>query len=442
MARFSFSLNALLPLHTHTHKAHTRHTQGKMAFRLVLVAFLLSLLFLHVVFYTRVEWRKLPTTFSQLPSLLLRNESSSDEDMNASSRSTPTILATNDTTITTITTTPYWHALASPASRVWQSPTAENYSWCIPQKSQQHYVRARNVRKIFEVEGIIFIKSPKAASSTGAGISLRIAHELGNRLYNTSCTVNYTHSFSFFRGHAKRSPTCSLLWTIVREPALRQLSIYNFFFLARKGINTTTVSPETINNFMATHKSGQFRYIATRKMTMSALEHKSPKQQQQLVSKLLQHYHFIAISERMDESLVAMKLLFGLQHADLIVLPSKVGYDFQTCRPVPILKLTTDMTDFIQTNFTVNNIDYLLYEAVNLSLDRTIQQLGHDFFHAQLQEHKRLQALAERQCLFTTQPCSKNHMWKEECYAGDSGCGYKCVNHVLELDAKKRRSDG
>lgn len=293
------------------------------------------------------------------------------------------------------------------------------------------------MKTVRQVDGLIFVKSPKASSSTGAGISLRIATEMGRRLYNTTCSVNYTHPFAYFRGHAKRSPHSSLLWTIVREPAKRQLSIYEFFFISRKGLNTT--SPQEVMDFLGTHKSGQFRYIAKRRWSIASLERKSLEQRLALVQDLFKLYHFIAITERMDESLTAMKMLFGLHHNDMIVMPSKVAFDTKTCRRVNKLNVTSEMNAFIQSNFTVDNIDYLLYEAANMSLDKTIEMLGREQFEQELKEHRRLQALAEKECLPDLQPCHKNtkSMNKKECYYNDSGCGYKCVDRVLRQDAER-----
>ena len=384
------------------------------------------LLLLHVAFTTRVDWRRLPSSFSA-PVLL-------DENV------TPLVNTTNNTT------RQWWHPLVQQASRVWNS-VENNYSWCIPQHSEwyaRHYARrARDVYKVQKVEGLIFVKSPKAASSTVAGISLRVADKVGKRLYNTSCSVNYTHPFAFFRGHAKRSPNKSLLWTIVREPAKRQLSAYSFFFLTRKGLTTANITDTNITEFLANSKGGQFQYIATRKMKSEYLESITLDERQDLVHNLLQFYHFIAISERMDESLVAMKMLFGLHHQDLIVLPSKVGYDSHTCRHVEKIQVSRELEYFVQANFTVDNIDYLLYEAANLSLDKTIERLGRDRFEVELKEHRRLQGLAEAECIMQELPCSKNGTLKNECYADDSGCGYPCVDRVLRADAaSKNTMDG
>jgi len=401
---------------------HSYHSMDRRLLQTLLI--IASLLLVQVVFDTRVDWRRLPSSFSA-PFLL--------EDKHV------TTLTHNNTN----NSTHWWDSLAHQASRIWQ-PLNNNYSWCIPQHSRyhaQHFVRkARDVTKLKHVDGIIFTKSPKAASSTGAGISLRIASNVGQRLLNASCTVNYTHPFAHFRGHSKRSPTTSLLWTIVREPSKRQLSIYEFFFLSRKGLNTT--SSQEIMDFLATHKNGQFRYIAMRQFSMNSLEKMKPQQQQVLVQDLLQFHHFIAIAERMDESLVAMKMLFQLHHHDLIVLPSKVGYDTRTCRRVNKVNVTNEMEAFIESNFTVDNIDYLLYHAVNQSLDRTIDMLGREQFEQELREHRRLQALAERECMSDILPCFKNgkSMNPKDCYAGDSGCGYTCVDRVLRQDAATKQA--
>ena len=405
-----------------------RHDRDdEMSRRFVLTGLsIASLLLFQAIVHTRVDWRRLPAAFSE--PLVSEHEA-----------------RTNMTSFDTHLHQYWWNHHSANASRVWNSTL--DYSWCIPQHSKKlahHFIKkARDVRKLSQVDGLIFVKSPKAASSTGAGISLRISDHVGNRFYGgIPCTVNYTHPFAYFRGHAKRSSTSSLLWTIVREPAARQLSIYNFFFLARKGLNSS--NEQNVFDFLATHKSGQFRYLATRHFAPSVLERKSTLEQQILVKSLLEHYHFMAVAERMPESLVVMKLLFGLEHDDLIVLPSKVGYDYKTCRRVVAIQVTSTIQEFIHTNFTVDNIDYLLYAAANRSLDETIESLGREKFNRELKEHRRLQALAEKECIPDILPCSQNKSYLGDaqvvCYAGDSGCGYPCVDRVLKQDARAMRA--
>lgn len=336
----------------------------------------------------------------------------------------------------------WWEPLVKQASRVWKSL---DHRWCIPQHSKelaQHYEnRPRDVARAQRVDGLVFIKSPKAASSTGSGISLRIATEVGRRKHNMTCTVNYTHPFAFYRGHAKRSES-SLLWTVVREPAKRELSVYNFVELTRNGVNASDVISRNVTDFLASQKGSQFRYIARKRFGAEDLERRSKSQKEELVRNLLQFYHFVAIAERMDESLVVMRMLFNLHHRDLIVMPSKVGVDSKTCRPIERINFTEETNAFIQTNFTVDNIDYLLYEAANLSLDATINMLGRQRVESQVKEHKRLQALAERNCMKSVPRCSTDTRSEadNECYWHDSGCAFRCVDRVLRHDAVRRAS--
>lgn len=116
------------------------------------------LLLLQVVIHTRVDWRRLPATFSEVPSLNSNDESAHSNNI--------TMLVVQKA----ISPQHWWSNLTHHASRTW-SPISSNYSWCIPQHSKRlahHFVRkARDVGKIKYVDGIIFIKSPKAASSTG-----------------------------------------------------------------------------------------------------------------------------------------------------------------------------------------------------------------------------------------------------------------------------------
>jgi hypothetical protein len=86
----------------------------------------------------------------------------------------------------------------------------------------------------------------------------------------------------------------------------------------------------------------------------------------------------------MDESLVLIKMLFELDDRDMIVLPSKTsgGYDdgrFQdTCFKVQKAFTAPAVDDSLDTNFTEDNFDYLLYAAVDRSLDLTIDAFGRE----------------------------------------------------------------
>jgi hypothetical protein len=91
----------------------------------------------------------------------------------------------------------------------------------------------------------------------------------------------------------------------------------------------------------------------------------------------------------------------------------------------------------LQTTYRKNNPDYLLYAAVNRSLDLTIDLLGRGRVEKGVRQLHNMQALAQEKCLSKAIfPCSANGTWqpgyKEDCYEKDFGCGYRCLDAVLD----------
>jgi hypothetical protein len=309
-----------------------------------------------------------------------------------------------------------------------------DFSWCVPQGDNKT-----------KVHGLVFVKLPKAASSTGAGIAIRIARSVGKRVLKKKkgnkpkqqCAHTYQHGRGFRR---RESP--SILWTILRDPSNRALSEYFHFQVSRQGVVPTS---ESMIRFLQTRQSYQLDYIYSRSASKkSTVIVNTP-------AKVIQHYvmeeyNFVALVERLDESLVVMKLLWGLEDQDIIVLPAKLsrGYDdgrFQDkCTKIQPAFTTPQVDDYLRTNFTKQpfNSDYLLYAAANRSLDLTIDALGRERVEAHVQKHRRLQRAAEETCLpQTIFPCSANGTWQvhesiPHCYWADSGCGHKCVDAMFE----------
>ena len=83
-----------------------------------------------------------------------------------------------------------------------------------------------------------------------------------------------------------------------------------------------------------------------------------------------------------------------------------------------------------------------LHEVVNKSLDLTIVNIGKEKFNKALKEHKYLMSLVDKHCapkaIF---PCSKDgvHQYnisKKNCYAYDSGCGFRCIDQLYKQVSK------
>jgi hypothetical protein len=139
--------------------------------------------------------------------------------------------------------------------------------------------------------------------------------------------------------------------------------------------------------------------------------------------------------------------LWNLSPTDVIVLSSKRsgGYDDggggnNECVviPPPTLELTVGLRRYFQTQHQVWNADYLLYHAVNRSLDRTIEMIGRDRIEETVRLIRHLQTIAEARCYGEAVfPCSPIGTFQPDlaatsCYVQDAGCGHDCVQRVLQ----------
>ena len=154
---------------------------------------------------------------------------------------------------------------------------------------------------------------------------------------------------------------------------------------------------------------------------------------QYLKPQVLYAYNFIAVTERWDESMVLMKLLFDLEFEDVITLSSKSsgGYNRHwgnpgTCFHIPKANISSTVKKYIQTEFRIGNLDILLHAAVNRLLDLTIDAYGREVFHNELEKYRAIQKLVEETCApKAVYPCTSNGEFTAEtpkgCYHEDQG---------------------
>ena len=364
-------------------------------------------------------------------------------------------------------------------------PSRDPQSWCVPPDplhpnrflKQPHLIDAVSNNNN-TIVGLVFVKNPKAASSTGAGVTLRMAHRVGQRillsgqsktndnnsttatslqllLAASSCVRNWTHAFANHRGHAmtKRNERRSVAWTIVRDPARRDVSAFLFFEHARQGVPPTD---DNMLEYLQAGKSGQFRYlwgeyIADHHHQAEFVNwwhrHNKTGGFNRVFASLLELYDFIAVAERMEESLAVLTLLWNVRPSDVIVLSSKTkgGYDdgkFQKqCRKIPHAEISRNIQDYLQSSkYQNDNLDHPLYALANASLDKTIAFLGVDRVTERRQLIRNMQTRAEMECSDkAVYPCSSNGVLqraaaRKSCYIDDSGCGHACVDAVLQRE--------
>lgn len=309
--------------------------------------------------------------------------------------------------------------------------------------------------------GLLFVKVPKTASSTLAGINVRIARKIGKRTMskrsfffkkNAICAHTVTHGRDLL---VQKWPN-QLMWSFVRDPAARALSAFFHFQVSRKGVWPTM--GHLINYMSEESCNFQFLYLST---------HSNPKRHLKLHQKahdnpstlihqyVLQKYDFLGIVDRWTESLAAMVLLWNLKVEDVIVLPSKLagGYDDGRYQNAGCVKIhegsigdKSYFDSYLNTTFRQQNLlDYKLYELANQRLTSTIQKLGVERVGQVQQTIEMYQKVAEAQCLSSAIfPCSSNGTWqygksKYDCYWFDSGCGYSCIDQVLPPPGANRK---
>jgi hypothetical protein len=317
----------------------------------------------------------------------------------------------------------------------------ETLEWCYQDgNSNQH-------------PGLLFVKVPKTASSTLAGINIRIARKVGERTLPKGFFFNKniicSHSFHHGRDLLLQKRANQLVWSFVRDPAVRAQSAFFHFQVSRKGVWPTIGH---LINYMSEESSNfQFLYLSKHTNPKQLLQIQHHDESSLIREYVLNEYDFLGIVERWTESLAVMVLLWNLQVEDVIVLSSKLagGYDdgrYQKAGCVKIQRPSvaqskddkTYLQSYLNTTFhQENTVDYELYAMADQRLTTTIQSLGVERVREVQQRIKKFQSLIKEHCLPSALfPCSSNGTWqyekaKDDCYWFDSGCGYPCIDQVL-----------
>ena len=345
---------------------------------------------------------------------------------------------------------PFWYKkYVANMTRVFQPWDGDStYSWCIPEDPNNPSPPA--LHSGADAVGLIYIKSYKTASSTLEGICLSIAHNIARRHYNNSTTpcIHYNrHEFADKRHHQRRGNP-SILYSFVRKPDNRDLSHVFHFEVGRKDMEPT--DKKIINAIEYRIKGRQVRYLVPQKSTTAKLwpKHELRKDPDKIAKiihrRIIKEYSFLGITERMEESLAVMKILWKLETGDVVVLPAKRsgGYDDagheNKCTKIPKAFRSPAVEGYLKGKYIQNNADVLLYDVVNKSLDMTIDAIGRSKVDAVVKEIRYLQQLAETTCQEKASfPCSEDgkvqlELSEKSCYVQDAGCGHECVDAAME----------
>jgi hypothetical protein len=168
----------------------------------------------------------------------------------------------------------------------------------------------------------------------------------------------------------------------------------------------------------------------------------------ELVQNIIDEYDFIGITERMDESLVVLKMLLDLELGDILYMSAKTQGSFTSSRSSDGLRciyivpsfLTPGMKEFFESDYWKRYIaaDVALYKAAQASLDMTIEKLGRQEFGENLSAFRiakeRAQIRCEDRTIYRCNPAGEYVGQNSTCLMWDVGCGYECLDEFgLEL---------
>jgi hypothetical protein len=237
--------------------------------------------------------------------------------------------------------------------------------------------------------------------------------------------------------YAQRHGRNTFLFTFLREPTGRAIEEFFVQDVSRDKVDPT----DQYFRFMleTPSRKNQDRYL--RSLTFEELTHEQ-ENKHQVVNNILFGYDFIGITERMDESLVIMKILLGLETSDILYLPdpgpfkpwyfneTSILCNFRGIEPF----VSKNMSKFIESESWRNKVgaDTLLFQAANRSLDLTISALGKDLVRSELRDFYKAMAAAQKNCP-TVFPCTTSGVFspQNDCLQQDLGCGLNCLDRLV-----------
>lgn len=352
--------------------------------------------------------------------------------------------------------------------------------------NKEKTISSRKLKETKKTKSTQKLKQTKKTKSTATATSTANQDAWHNppwcqhrTMHQSSVKLDYTH----------RDKEKSFLFSLVRDPTKRELSEYFHFFVTYKreeptDINfiTHAIKPQNSNRLirdltfdetLPRKMDAEFEWFmvdwnkkhgsgTSTETTRNNIDHLlknetilEPLNYTQIVGEILDNYDFIAVTERMDESLVAFKILLGLSVEEVLYAKaSRSAGSFSNSEPAetrPCMYLipsflTDGMRDFFYTPhkndrwIEYSRGDALLNHAASESLDRTIDEVfGRERFERELTEFRN--ALAYAQAICMSEPdlvlglcdeagrsVSNDPNRTTTCYIWSEGCDHKCLN--------------
>lgn len=330
-----------------------------------------------------------------------------------------------------------------PIARAFPSWPSDKQIPCAPVNKTSYLDRKSKHLK----RGLFYLKTYKTGSSTIAGVQLRLARAIAKRrglnMDEKACSVGFEHGpqpFPAYSMYRDRYPDESFLWTTIRDPSKRLVSGFFHFTVSRQGHAATS------ENFKKLIESRNFQDYYLRAFPTTKQFNRDKHDPLATIRQILSEYDFIAVTERMDESLVVLTMLFGLPLGDVLYLRANSHGEFDggadgICTFIQPSFVSSPMQKLLESDSWRNQSQYdlALYEAANLSLDLTIEKLGREAVATKVEQFRQAQQQAHDICRPITRfPCQNGYGLKsEDCLWRDGACGYHCLDqlaHNISID--------
>jgi hypothetical protein len=206
--------------------------------------------------------------------------------------------------------------LSSIVPRVFDSwPRNQSLPCFPPEKNWFHHTVLRSPADT----GLLFIKPMKTGGSTAAGVHVRLARHVARRQEQSSFEIckgrwDHTWAHTMFPNRIRQK---SFLWTVVREPTARAVSQFFHFQVSRENVTAEDKSFQRHLTRQQVHWNYYLRLLSTTQIFVSS------ETAVDIINKIMADYDFIAVTERMDESVVVLMMLLNLQMADVLYLSAK-----------------------------------------------------------------------------------------------------------------------
>lgn len=160
--------------------------------------------------------------------------------------------------------------------------------------------------------GFFYLKEMKVGGSTAAGVHLRIARmeaiRQGLAPEHPTCRVRNSHTRAGALKYGMRDKERSFIWTLLRDPTTRAISQFFHFEVSRNKVEPTD---KAFINWIREYKHLDNYYLNS----LSTSDNVSFVKNFPITAanEIMQEYDFIGITERMDESIVALQLLLDVK---------------------------------------------------------------------------------------------------------------------------------